>query len=107
VGEAMQLVAAMSHETKPDPLQQELSGGGDGAQSTRPNELSLRKIVALLHDLDVDQRRYEMRLAENREHREKLLRWLLCDKKSDYYDLRSGDGVVDAHHRENDAAAKL
>ena len=46
------------------------------------DELTLRKIVQLLHDLDVDQKRYEMRLAENREHREKLLRWLLCDKRA-------------------------
>jgi hypothetical protein len=101
----MQPTAAVSHETKPDHWQQELPNGND-AKSTQPNELSLRKIVALLHDLNIEQKRYEMRLAENREHREKLLRWLLCVKKSDYYDLRSGDDVVDSNHP-HDAATKL
>jgi hypothetical protein len=50
-------------------------------EDTPPASLSLRKIVELLHDLDIDQKRYEMKLAENRMNREKLLRWLLCDKQ--------------------------
>lgn len=44
--------------------------------------MSLRSIVQLLNELDNDQKRYEMKLAENRLYRERLLRWLLCDKNA-------------------------